>query len=339
MNSAMNTAPLGSGGREISRVGVGSWFWSPGEDDAMIAVIRHAIEGGVNWVDTAPAYGLGRCEELVGRAIAPYREDHGPQVFTKCGLTWHRSAGGAVEHDLDPASIRFECEQSLRRLAVERIDLYQIHWPDLSGVTEIEDAWLTMVELQKEGKVGQIGVSNFTVDLLERCEAIAHVDSIQQPLSLLQRAALEDLAPWAASHGTALLAYSPMAAGFLTGAFNRERAEALTEDDFRSFDPNFREPRLTENLELLARLRTITERLGCSLVELALGWVLSNPGMTAAVVGASVPAQVDQWLTAPSIELSPGDLDEIAAALRETRAGDAEVGPLPPALGTLTVAD
>ena len=232
----MNTSRLGSQGPEITRVGlgassIGGQGWGPVDDEESIAAIRHAIEGGINWVDTAASYGQGHSEEIVARAIDPYTAGEDVLVFSKCGLRWSDDDPG-TENNLTPESIRFECEKSLERLGVERIDLFQFHWPDELG-TPVEDSWGTMVELIEEGKVRWGGVSNFDVKLLDRCEAIRHVDSVQPPLSLIDRDALREVIPWAHEHGTGVIAYSPMASGLLTGRFTKDRAESLTEDDWR----------------------------------------------------------------------------------------------------------
>ena len=201
-----------------------------------------------------------------------------------------------IENDLRPASIREECEDSLRRLGVERIDLYQIHWPDWTTGTALEESWGTMAELVDEGKARWIGVSNFDVEQLERCEAIRHVDSVQPPLSLLARGARTTVLPWAAEHGTGVIVYSPMGSGMLTGAFDRERIAQLDPDDWRRHSPLFSEPLLGRNLALVERLRPLAERLGTTLPALAVAWTLAQPGVTAAIVGARLPRHVDGWL-------------------------------------------
>ena len=331
----MRRRRLGRGGPEITSVGFGSWAlsgsyvfgWGPADDDESIAAIQHAADAGVNWIDTAAVYGYGRSEEVVGKAIKPYRAGEDVLVFTKCGRNWYETHPDIV-FDLRPESIRFECEQSLRRLGVERIDLYQFHWPDPRTGTPIEDSWATMGELVDEGKARWIGVSNFTVDLLERCEPIRHVDSLQPPLSLLNRHAREELIPWCARNGTGVIVYSPMASGLLTGAFDHARLERLAPDDWRRRAPAFQEPAFSATLALVERLRPVAERLGAGLPALAVAWALSVPGVTGAIVGARRPAQVDDWL--PAAELEPvTDLAEIERALEETGAGTTEPPPLP----------
>jgi aryl-alcohol dehydrogenase-like predicted oxidoreductase len=317
----MRTRRLGSAGPEISVVGFGSWAlggpwrygWGPQDDAESVAAIRHAIESGVNWVDTAAIYGIGHSEEVVGEAVKPFRAGEDALVFTKCGEQWDEAKGGSV-NDLRPETIRAECEASLRRLGLERIDLYQFHWPDRIG-TPVEDSWATMAELVDEGKVRWAGVCNFDVELLERCEPIRHVDSLQPPLNLLNRAAREDVIPWARQHGTGVIVYSPMASGRLTGTFTRERVERLAPDDWRRSDPGFQEPRLSQALELVERLRPIADRLGCSVAALAIAWTLAVPGVTGAIVGARRASQVDDWLEAGDLDLDDETVEEIEALL------------------------
>jgi aryl-alcohol dehydrogenase-like predicted oxidoreductase len=317
----MRTRRLGSHGPEISVLGFGSWAlggpwrygWGPQDDAESVAAIRHAVESGVNWVDTAAIYGLGHSEEVVGEAVKPFRVGEDVLVFTKCGERWDESKGESV-NDLRPESIREECEDSLRRLGIERIDLYQFHWPDRIG-TPVEDSWATMAELVDEGKVRWIGVCNFDVELLGRCEPIRHVDSLQPPLNLLNRAAREDVIPWAREHGTGVIVYSPLGSGRLTGTFTRERFERLAPDDWRRSDPAFQEPSLGQALALVDRLRPIAERLGCSVGSLAIAWTLAVPGVTGAIVGARRASQVDDWLEAGDLELDEDTVAEIEALL------------------------
>jgi aryl-alcohol dehydrogenase-like predicted oxidoreductase len=315
----VRTRRLGSGGPEVSVVGFGSWAlggpwkfgWGPSDDDESIAAVRHAIDSGVTWVDTAAVYGFGHSEEVVGRAVAPYRVGEEVLVFTKCGEPW-QSAGGRVHGDgLRPESIREECEYSLQRLAVEWIDLYQFHWPDTKTGTPVEESWGTMAELVDEGKVRWIGVCNFDVGLLERCEPIRHVDSVQPPLSLLHPGAREDVIPWAREHGSGVIVYSPMASGLLTGAFDRERLDKLAPDDWRRHAADFQEPELSEALRVVDGLRPIAARLGVSLPTLVVTWTLTVPGVTGPIVGARRPAQVDEWLPAAGLDLDEQTLAEI----------------------------
>ncbi len=321
----MQTRRLGSTGPHITTIGFGAWAlggpskfgWGAVDDDESITAIRHAIDRGVNWVDTAAFYGRGHSEEVVGRAVAPWSGSEDVLVATKCGLRWESDdPDEPPQNNLRPDSIRYECEQSLKRLDVDRIDLYQFHWPDETN-TPVEDSWQTMVELVDEGKVRWIGVSNFDVELLDRCEAIRHVDSLQPPLSLIDTAALKEVIPWCRDHDTGVVVYSPMASGLLTGRFDRQRAESLPEGDWRRTAPAFNEPELSQNLALVERLKVIAERLETNLPSVAVGWTLAMPGVTAAIVGARRPDQVDGWLPAADLHLSEQDLAEIESLLEE----------------------
>jgi aryl-alcohol dehydrogenase-like predicted oxidoreductase len=320
---------LGANGPEITRVGFGAWAiggggwafgWGPQDDADAIAAMRHAVERGINWIDTAAVYGLGHSEELVGRLLRELPQDQRPYVFTKCGLVW--DDGHPMQEAsriLHPASIRRECEASLRRLGVDVIDLYQFHWPDDMG-TRVEDSWQTMVKLVEEGKVRWAGVSNFDVALLERCESIRHVDSLQPPMSLIRRQAAEQV-KWAQTHGTGVIVYSPMQNGLLTDRWTAERARNLPEDDWRRRGAEFNPPAIERNLALRDALRPIARRHDTSVAAVAVAWTLSWPGVTGAIVGARTPEQVDGWIEAGSLTLTPRDLDEIAGALRTTGAG------------------
>jgi aryl-alcohol dehydrogenase-like predicted oxidoreductase len=300
------------------------------DDDESIAAIRHAVELGVNWVDTAAVYGLGHSEKVVGRALQPYRVGEDVFVFTKCGRRWEGRPDGVIENDLRPESIREECEANLRRLGVERIDLYQFHWPDWMTGTALDDSWGTMVELVAEGKVRWIGVANFDTEQLARCEAIGHVDSVQPPLSLLARGARTTVLPWAAEHGTGAIVYSPMASGLLTGGFDLDRIARLDANDWRRESPQFQDPALGRNLDLVNRLAPVASRLGATLPELAVAWTLAQVGVTAAIVGARLPRHVDGWVGAPDLELTPDVLADIAAALSASDAGTDDPPQPPP---------
>jgi len=322
---------LGSAGPELSVVGVGAWAiggpwrfgWGPQDDDESIAALHRAFDAGVNRVDTAAVYGFGHSEEVVGQVLRELGSE--VLVATKCGQNWYNSPGGRIQSDLRPESIRFELEQSLKRLGTDHVDLYQFHLPDRSTGTPVEDSWGTMAELVDEGKVRWAGVSNFGVDLLERCEAVRHVDSVQPPFSLIERSAAADVLPWSAEHGTGVICYSPMQAGLLTGTFDAERVRNLPEDDWRRRSDHFTEPRLSANLALADRLRPVAARHGVSVAAVAVAWVNAQPGVTAAIVGARRPSQVDGWLPAGSLTLTDRDLEEIRAAVRETGAGPGPV--------------
>jgi aryl-alcohol dehydrogenase-like predicted oxidoreductase len=328
--TALTARPLGTTGMDITTVGFGAWAigggdwafgWGPQDDADSIAAIRHAIDRGINWIDTAAVYGLGHSEEVVRRALEGIPRESRPFVFTKGGLVWdERNRMETPRQTLDPASIRRECEASLRRLGVERIDLYQFHWPDASGVP-IEASWGEMVRLIDEGKVRAGGVSNFDVELLERCERIRHVDSLQPPFSLIRREAAERELPWCAAHGTGVIVYSPMQSGILTDRFSAERVAAFADDDWRRRSPEFQQPRLARNLVLRNALRPIAERHGASVAAVAVAWTLAWPAVSGAIVGARTPAQIDGWIAAGNLTLDDRDLDEIAAAIEHTGAG------------------
>ncbi len=329
------TTSLGGTDLQITRVGLGAWAiggagwqggWGAQDDSESIETIRRAVDLGINWVDTAPAYGLGHAEEVVGHAVRAIPEGDRPLVFTKCGLVW-APGGTTVSNVLAPASIRKECEDSLRRLGVDAIDLLQIHWPTHDG-TPIEESWATLADLVAEGKVRYLGVSNFTVDLLEACERIRHVDTCQPELNLLTRDNAAEILPWCQAHGTGVIVYSPMRNGLLTGGFTAERARSLPDDDWRSAHPDFQGAGLETNLVVVDRLRAIADEVGCTLPELAVAWTLAWPAVDGAIVGARRPDQLDGWVGAGSVELGAGRLDEIASLLEETGAGS---GPTRPA--------
>ncbi len=333
-DSSLPTRPLGTSGLAITSVGFGAWAigggdwafgWGPQDDADSIAAMRHALERGINWIDTAAVYGLGHSEEVVGRLLTQLRPAERPLVFTKGGMVWdeeNRMAEPA--RTLAPASIRNECEASLRRLGVERIDLYQFHWPDQSG-TAIEDSWAEMVRLVEAGKVRAIGVSNFDVPLLERCQGIRQVDTLQPPFSLIRRKAAETLLPWCAAHGTGVIVYSPMQAGILTDSFGHARVARLAPNDWRRGTREYQSPNLERNIALRDALVPIATRHGTTVASVAVAWTLSWPGVSGAIVGARSPAQVDGWLGAATLTLSLADLEEIAIALERTGAGNGPV--------------
>jgi len=326
----MRTRKLGSHGPDMTTVGLGAWAiggpwkmgWGSVDDDESVRAIRHAVDKGVNWVDTAAVYGHGHSEEVTGRALEPYAAGEDVYIFTKCGLNWFDSDDGQASNNLRPDSIRFECEQSLKRLGIERIDLYQFHWPDEATGTQVEDSWGTIGELIDEGKVRWGGVSNFDIALLERCSRIRHVDSLQPPLSLINRSARNDVIPWCDDKGTGVIVYSPMHSGLLTGKYTQTSIAELEDGDWRKRDGDFNEPRLSQNLALVARLQDIAEELGTTLPVLVVAWTIATDGVTAAIVGARRPKQVDGWLPAGDLRLSDDALASIEEAVAASGAGE-----------------
>jgi aryl-alcohol dehydrogenase-like predicted oxidoreductase len=299
----MQTRPLGASGLEFTTVGLGTWAigggdwmfgWGNQDEQEAVAAIHRAVDLGVNWVDTAPVYGAGRSEELVGRALRELPPRRRPLVATKFGRI--NLPDGSIRPDITPNSIRTECEASLRRLGVDEIDLYQMHWPDPDS--QIESAWQTMVELQRAGKVRHIGVCNFSAAQLRRIAAIAPVASLQPPYSMLRREIENETLPYCSEHRIGVVAYSPMGKGLLTGRFTRERAAALDASDHRSRDPNFRAPRLDIHLELVEGLAQIAADAGHTAAHLSIAWTLRGPEVTSAIVGARSPQQIEE--TAPA---------------------------------------
>jgi aryl-alcohol dehydrogenase-like predicted oxidoreductase len=324
----MTTKRLGSSGIEISPIGLGTWAiggegafgWGPQDDNSSIAAVHRAVDDGINWLDTAPIYGYGRSETVIGRALAELGSSRRPLVFTKCTLTWDDQ--GKVIHDTSEISIRREVEDSLRRLQIDVIDLYQIHWParppgaDDSG---IEEAWSTLADLKRQGKVRAIGVSNFDVGQLERIATIAPVESLQPPYSALMRQIEDRILPYCLSHDIGVIAYSPIHHGMLSGRMSRGRIAAMPETDWRKRNsPAFLEPQLTESLGFVEFLRGIAERHHRTVAEVAIAWVLRHSAVTGAIVGARSAAQVDGFLGAMSFRLDDDDLAEIEAALPES---------------------
>ena len=326
----LNTRRLGANGPEITTVGFGAWAvggggwshgWGPQDDAASIAAIRHAVERGVNWVDTAAIYGLGHSEEVVGRALREIPAADRPLVFTKGGMVPDRSRPyDEPLHTLRPESIRRELDASLRRLGVDQIDLYQFHWPDQTG-TPVEDSWAELARLAEAGKVRWVGVSNFSVELLERIEPIRHVDSLQPPFSLIRRGSGADVIPWAAAHGTGVIVYSPMQSGILTDGFSAARIAAMAPDDWRRSAPEFNEPARSRNIALRDDLRPIAQRRGTTVSAVAVAWTLAWPGVTGAIVGARSPEQVDGWVRAAQLTLTPSELTAIGRSIESTGAG------------------
>jgi aryl-alcohol dehydrogenase-like predicted oxidoreductase len=304
----------------LSRLGLGAWAfggvgWGPQDDADSIATIHHAVASGVGWIDTAAVYGNGHAEEIVGAAIAGLPADGRPLVFTKAGVLVDRDSGKTYR-DLSAASLRAECEASLRRLGLERIDLYQLHWP-VDDTAVVEAAWATLGELREEGKIRWAGVSNFDLELLERCAEIRPLDAAQLPLSLLETGPVSGELPWLAAHGVPALVYSPLESGLLSGRFSLERLAALPEDDWRRHRPRFQSPEVERALDLVERPQPIAAGLGASIAELAIAWAVHHEAVAGAIVGARAPAQVDGWIGVADLELDPDALAAVAAA-RET---------------------
>ena len=313
----METRKLGNSDIKITRVGYGAWAiggsgwefaWGAQEDADSIAAIHRSLELGVNWIDTAAVYGVGHSEEVVARALKEWRGPR-PYVFTKCVLRWDEK--GNTRKEFSAASIRRECQDSLRRLQVDTIDLYQIHWPPDDNGPGLEEAWQTLAALKKEGKVRWIGVSNFDAKQIQRAEKIAPVTSLQPPYSLIRRQIEAETLPYCEKQGIGVIVYSPMASGLLTGAMTRERAAALPPDDFRSRSPEFREPRLSKNLELVERLRQVGARHGRTPGEVAIAWTLRHPAVTGAIVGARNAKQAEGVMRAGELKLTAGEIAEI----------------------------
>lgn len=316
----METRKLGNSELWLSTVGLGTWAmggddwafgWGPQDDEASQQAVHEAIDSGINWIDTAPVYGLGRSEQVVGAAIRDRRDEL--VVATKCGRVWDESR--TIGKHLKRESVKQELENSLQRLGIEEIDLYQMHWPEPDE--DIEEAWSAIGELIKEGKVRYGGVSNFSLAQLQRVHAIHPVTSLQPPYSMFRRSIEGDLLPYCSENNIGVIAYSPMQAGLLTGKFTRERVAALAETDWRKRSPYFNEPQLSVNLAAIDRLRPIAERNGLSMAQLSLVWLLRDPVLTAAIVGARKPGQIGETLKASGVDLSDSDLEEIEAILKD----------------------
>lgn len=315
----MQTSKLGNSDLQITPVGFGAWAlggggweysWGPQDDSDSLAAIHEALELGVNWIDTAAVYGLGHSEEVVARALKEWRGAK-PYVFTKCTLAWDET--GQITPNHSATSIRKECEASLRRLQVETIDLYQIHWPPADNGRGLEEAWSTLMALQKEGKARWIGVSNFDAPQLERAERIAPVTSLQPPYSVLRRQIEEKTLPYCEKHNIGVIVYSPMFSGLLSGGMTRERALSLPADDHRRRNPEYNEPRLSKNLELVEHLKQIGARHGRSAGEVAIAWTLRNSAVTAAIVGARNAKQAETVFRAGAFRLRAQEIREIEA--------------------------
>jgi len=313
--TTLTTEQLGQTGLEITRVGFGAWAiggggweggWGPQDDADSVAAIERALELGVNWIDTAAVYGLGHSEAIVRRALDGV--ERRPYVFTKAGLL--DGGGGRVVNRLERDSIRREVEASLSRLEVDAIDLYQIHWPNPDA--DIEQGWSAFTELKDEGLVHHIGVSNFNAGQLQRARAIAPVETLQPPYSLVDRAVEEEILPFAEREGIGVIAYSPMASGLLSGAMTRERIASLPDDDWRKHDARFAEPALSRHLATVERLEAVAERHGTTPGAVAIAWTLHHPAVDGAIVGFRRPDQVDPLVSAANLELTAEDLTEIA---------------------------
>ena len=318
----MQMRQLGNTDMNLTTVGLGTWAiggpwqygWGPQDDDEASAAILKALDIGINWRDTAPAYGLGHSEELVGQALKQVKQK--PLVATKCGLLWNEKKEKVT--CLKRESIRQECHASLKRLGVDVIDLYQVHWPDPDE--DIEEAWEEMAKLAKEGKVRFIGVSNYNVEQIERIREIHPVASLQPPYSMIHREVEDELLGYCAENNIGVVAYSPMQRGLLTGKFSQERLAALPIDDHRRRSPDFHDPQFTAALQLVDKLKVIAERNGKTCAQLAISWVLRRPEVTAAIAGARRPDQITETAPASDWDLSQQDIEEIEQLLAERQA-------------------
>lgn len=329
----MRKKQLGTTDLRITGLGLGTWAiggenwqysWGKQDDQDSIAAIRFAIEQGINWIDTAPAYGLGRSETVIAEALSVYNEREKPYVFTKWGITWDNNR--ALLFSGDPETIRQEVAGSLKRLKTDQITLYQLHWPSRTGIS-IERSWEALLRLKEEGLILYAGVSNLSLAQLQACHAVGSIDSLQPPFSLLNRHIAAEVLPWCHQHNVGVLAYSPLQSGLLTGKYTPERIGQLSPDDWRLQSPNFQEPDLSRNLALMRHLTRQASVKRTTVTAIALAWVQAWPGVTGAIVGARNPQQVADWLSSEFVQLSPDELWQLNAALQETEAGG---GPLFP---------
>jgi aryl-alcohol dehydrogenase-like predicted oxidoreductase len=313
----MQTRKLGNSDLMITPVGFGAWAigggdwafaWGAQEETDSIAAIHRALELGVNWIDTAAVYGFGHSEKVVARALKSWKGNR-PYIFTKCAMRWDDKGVVTKAHTAD--SIKRECEDSLKRLESDVIDLYQIHWPPEDNGPALEESWQAMLDLQKSGKVRWIGVSNYSAEQMERCAKIAPVTSDQPPYSMLRRKIEASIAPYCKDHNVGLIVYSPMLSGMLTGGMTKERAENLPANDWRRGKPEFSEPKLSQNLELVERLRAIGERYNTTPGAIAVAWTLQNPAVTGAIVGSRSAKQAEGVMRAGEIQLTAQDLAQI----------------------------
>ena len=341
MVTSLPVRQLGTTDMNITRVGFGAWAiggggwsfaWGPQDDNDSIAAMNHAMELGINWIDTAAVYGLGHSEEVVGRFLRGKSADQRPYIFTKCGLVWDpKKPMEDAKRILSPDSIRRECEASLRRLGVDRIDLYQFHWPDAATGTPVESSWRMMEQLEKEGKVRAVGVSNFDVSLLKKIEPLHHVQSLQPPFSLIRRDVAAAEIPWCNANRTGVIVYSPMQSGILTDSFVIDKVRNMGDNDWRKNSANFQTPRVEKNIALRDALKPIARRHNTTVSAVAVSWTLAWPGVTGAIVGARSPSQIDGWIDAATLTLSAGDLDEIAGAIDKIGVGTGPTRPPSPA--------
>jgi aryl-alcohol dehydrogenase-like predicted oxidoreductase len=315
----MRTRQFGRTDMQITPIGLGAWAmgggnwefsWGPQDDKTSINTIKHALALGINWIDTAAVYGLGHSEEIVGKAIKGRER---PYIFTKCSRVWDER--GRISGSLKAYSIRRELEASLRRLQVDYVDLYQIHWPDPEE--DIEEGWSTLVRLKEEGKTRHIGVSNFNVEQLRRIERIAPVETLQPPYSLIRREAEKEILPYCREHNIGVIVYSPMMSGLLSGRMTRERIQKLPEDDWRKRDDEFQEPRLSRNLALQELLSNIAYPHNVSAGVVAVAWTLENPAVSGAIVGARSPQQIEELIPAAEFRLSESEMKQINQFLQE----------------------
>jgi aryl-alcohol dehydrogenase-like predicted oxidoreductase len=319
----MDTKPLGNSNLKITPIGFGAWAiggsgwefgWGVQDDNESIAAIREALDAGINWIDTAAVYGLGHSEEVVGKALEGVRSR--PYIFTKCSLVWDENR--KIGHGLKSKSVRGECEASLKRLKIDYIDLYQIHRPEPDE--DIEEGWATMAKLKEEGKVRNIGVSNFTIAQMLRAQAIAPITSLQPLYSMLHPEVEKEILPFTARENIGVITYSTMGCGLLTGAMTRERIARLPADDWRRKNHDFQEPSLSRNLRLVELLREIGGRHGRTPGEVAVAWVLRNPAVTAAIVGARRPDHIKGVIGAGKFRLSPAEIGEIESFFKKSAA-------------------
>jgi len=303
-NTDMHITPVGFGAWAL---GGGDWVyaWGPQDDRESIAAIHRALDLGINWIDTAAGYGLGHSEEVVGQALSGMSER--PYIFTKCSLPWNER--GEIISSLKRDSIRRECEDSLRRLKLDAIDLYQIHWP--RPEEDLEEGWATLAELQREGKVRWIGVSNYSVAQMWQAEAIAPISSLQPPFSLIRPEVENEILPYCQEHNIGVIVYSPMYSGLLSGKMTAERIKNMPSDDWRQHDPEFQQPRLEQNLRLVSTLAEIGKQHGVEPGVVAIAWTLRHPAVTGAIVGARRPSQVDGIFPSVAFRLSPQEIEQL----------------------------